>query len=77
MNVKIFYCKPWGYYNEASRIEEELTSSFSEIEIHLIEGKFSQFTILLNDKEIFNKTKCQEKFPQVMETTNLIKNKLN
>ena len=77
MDIKIYYCKPWGYNIEASRIEDELTSNFNKIKIQLIEGKFRQFTIYLNDKKIYNKTKCIDRFPKEMEITNLIRRKIN
>ena len=77
MNVKIYYCKPWGFKKEASRVEEELSSNFEELDVELIEGKLGQFTICLNDKKIYNKIKCSDRFPKQMEITNLIKNKLN
>ena len=52
MNVKIYYCKSWGFHKEASRIEEELSTNFKEIDVELVEGKLGQFTIYLNDKKI-------------------------
>ena len=71
-NVKIYYCKPWGFNKEASRVEEELNKSFEEINIELIEGKLGQFTIYLDDKKIYNKMKLIGRFPKPMEITSLI-----
>ena len=71
-NVKIYYCKPWGFNKEASRVEEELNKSFEEINIELIEGKLGQFTVYLDDKKIYNKMKLIGRFPKPMEITNLI-----
>ena len=71
-NVKIYYCKPWGFNKEASRVEEELNKNFEEINIELIEGKLGQFTVYLDDKKIYNKMKLIGRFPKPMKITNLI-----
>ena len=77
MNVKIYYCKSWGFHKEASRIEEELSTNFKEIDVELVEGKLGQFTIYLNDKKIYNKMKLIGRLPKKMEIVGLIRNKLN
>ena len=74
MKIKIYYCEPWGFKKEASRIEEELNKNFKETDIKLIEGKLGQYTIYLNDKMIYNKEKSSCQFPTTMEIIDLILN---
>ena len=71
--MKIYYCKPWGFKVEASRVEQELKENFKNINIKLAEGKFKEFAIYLNNKMIYNKINCDGKFPKEMEITNIIK----
>ena len=70
-NVKILYWIRW-FSNEASRLGEELNTNFDEIVIKLEEGRTGQFTVLFNDKKIYNKIKLIGRLPKPMEITEII-----
>lgn len=56
---------------EASRLEEELKSKFSYINIELIQGSSGIFEVYLNDRMIFDK-KNLKKFPKNNEISTII-----
>lgn len=71
MNIKIYYCGVWNYLEQASRLEEELKSKFSDIAITLIEGKGGIFKVLLEDEIIFDKSILKE-FPKDNEISQIL-----
>ena len=70
-NVKILYWIRW-FSNEAFRLKEELNTNFDKIVIKLEEGRTGQFTVLFNDKKIYNKIKLIGRLPKPMEITGII-----
>lgn len=72
MYIRITYCGMWNYKPQASRVEEEIKSVFSDAQIILKEGSGGIFEIKLNDKLIYSKTQTR-RFPEFGEITKLLK----
>ena len=72
MDIKIYYCGVWNYLPKASRLEEELKTNFSNVQIDLIKGSGGIFEVLVNEKLIFDKLNTEFRFPKENEITNKI-----
>lgn len=72
MKIDITYCTMWNYEPEASRVEDEIKSVYSDAQITLIKGTGGIFEIRKDEKLIYSKAQTQ-KFPEVGEINELLK----
>ena len=50
MKILIKYCPIWdGYDTKALEVSKELTSSFTDIEVEVIEGAVHEFSVIYQD----------------------------
>lgn len=74
MKVVITYCTMWNYLPTASRVEEEIKSAFSDVEMTFELGSGGDFIVEVDGKIIFSKNDTNtQRFPNEGEIKELIK----
>ena len=76
MKLLIKYCPIWdGYDTKAQEVSKEITDSFTEVEVELIEGGKGEFSVIYEDDPpslLFSKLKCEDRLPTNNEITSLL-----
>lgn len=72
MKIEIIYCGMWNYEPQASRLEEEIKSVYSDAQVTLVRGSGGVFEVSLDEELIFSKKEL-DRFPNDGEILNLIK----
>ena len=76
MKILIKYCPIWeGYDTKALEVSKEITSSFTDVEVELIEGGKGEFSVIYEDDPpalLFSKLKCEDRLPTNNEITSLL-----
>ena len=76
MKILIKYCPIWdGYDTKALEVSKEITSSFTDVEVELIEGGKGEFSVIYEADPpalLFSKKDCEGRFPTDNEISNML-----